>query len=540
MGRLTLIVGGQKSGKSSTAARLARDSGRDVVVLAPAEIGDDEMRERVDRHRRDRPPDWRTLETFDLAAALGSVRDDECVLVDALDTWLTHEMGRAGLWTDDDVAPLGAGGVAACEAVLGRIDTFVAAALGRSGPTLVVAGQPGVGLHPMSANGRRYVDLHGLALQRLGRAGRVMQVVAGVVHHVGATATEPLSPRPVDACALAETLRPVDDAAARRARRLHDQLAKPPGSLGALEELGARLAGVARSCPPPVPANPAVLIAAADHGVHEEGVTPWPREVTAAVVRAACDGGAVSRALADAHGVRLAVLDVGVAGELADHRALVRRRVRHATQNLRTQDAMTAGEAREAMDAGAACATALIDQGTDVLLLGEVGLANTTASACVVAALANSDAAAVTGRGSGADDTMFTRKREVVAAALRRLEGRQAPLEVLAAVGGLEHAALVGAMLASAHARVPVLLDGVATLAAALVGCRLRPALGGYLVASHRSVEPAADIALAQLGLAPLLDLGMRLGEGSGALVAWPLLRAAAAVLRDSARLADL
>ena len=541
MGAVTLIVGGQKSGKSSAAAKLAEDSGREVVVVAPAEASDDELRERIARHKRDRPAHWRTVETFDLEGALAQAPGEACVVVDALDTWLAHAMGQAGLWTDQDVAPLGPEGEAAAEGVLARVDAIVAAARARRGPLVVVAGQVGVGLHPHTANGRRYVDLHGLALRRLGAGAEVIETVAGRAHRVAAA--DPAAPATLpeaDALAMAARIAPVDADAARRARERHALLAKPPGSLGVLEETGARLAAIGGTCPPPVPRRPALLIAAADHGVHAEGVTPWPREVTAAVVRAAAQGGAVSRALAHDAEVRMVVLDVGVACPLDDHPALLRRPVRPGTRNLRVEDAMTPAEVRQAMDAGASCAAALLREGADILLLGDVGLGNTTPSACLIAAFTGADAAAVTGRGSGADDAMLAHKVQVVRDGLSRLGGAREPLAVLGAVGGLEHAALTGAMLAAASLRAPVLLDGVVTVAAALVACAVEPAVAGYLLAGHRSAEPAAAPALDQLRLSPLLDLALRLGEGSGALFALPLVRAAAVALRDTALLADL
>jgi adenosyl cobinamide kinase/adenosyl cobinamide phosphate guanylyltransferase len=176
---VTLIVGGQKSGKSSTAARLAAATGRAVVVVAPAGPSDEEMAERIARHRRDRPPEWTTVETFDLPAALNAAVDTACVIIDALDTWLAHTMSEAGLWTDDDVAPLGQHGQAAADSLLDEVTRIGALATSRGGDTIFVAGQPGFGLHPMSANGRRYTDLHGLSLQRLGAGARVLLVVAG-------------------------------------------------------------------------------------------------------------------------------------------------------------------------------------------------------------------------------------------------------------------------------------------------------------------------------------------------------------------------
>lgn len=179
MGELTLVVGGQKSGKSSTAAAMAAATGAAVVVIAPASPADEEMAERIVRHRRDRPSGWRTVETFDLAAALATVDDQSCVIIDAFDTWLAHAMGEAGLWTDADVAAWGDEGALAAEGVLAEVGALAAAARARGGATMVVAGQPGFGLHPMNANGRRYADVHGLSLQRLGTDSRVVLVIAG-------------------------------------------------------------------------------------------------------------------------------------------------------------------------------------------------------------------------------------------------------------------------------------------------------------------------------------------------------------------------
>jgi adenosyl cobinamide kinase/adenosyl cobinamide phosphate guanylyltransferase len=179
VGQVTLVLGGQKSGKSSTAARLATATGETVVVVTPAEPSDEEMVERIARHRRDRPAEWTTVETFALVAALTEADDAATVIVDALDTWLAHAMSAADLWTDDDVAALGEQGQAAAESILGDVSRIAAAAVSRTGETIFVAGQPGFGLHPMNANGRRYTDLHGLSLQRLAAGARVLLVAAG-------------------------------------------------------------------------------------------------------------------------------------------------------------------------------------------------------------------------------------------------------------------------------------------------------------------------------------------------------------------------
>ena len=317
-------------------------------------------------------------------------------------------------------------------------------------------------------------------------------------------------------------------------------LAKPPGSLGRLEGLSLQLAAVAGCCPPPVPVRPALLLAAADHGVHVQQVSAWPQALSTAIASGCVSGSSVAAVLAAASGVRLIVLDVGLMTPPAAGAGLRTGRVRAGTRDLLVEDAMTHAEAAQALLAGADTAGELLDDGADLLLLGEVGIANTTAAACLTGQLTGAPAAAVTGPGAGADAAALHRKATVVAAALTRVGPQPDPLRVLAALGGLEHAALVGAMLRAAAAGVPVLLDGVSATAAALVAVRLCPALPGYLIASHRSTEPAAGVALDHLGLAPLLDLDLRLGEGSGALLALPLVHAAAVVLGRTGLIGDL
>lgn len=340
---------------------------------------------------------------------------------------------------------------------------------------------------------------------------------------------------------LVAEIDPVDDDAAQAARHRHQTLLKPPGSLGRLEDLGVQLAAIAGRCPPPVPGEPAVVVAAGDHGVHARGVTPWPQQITAAMVEQFCAGRAAVNVLAHVAGARVSVLDVGVAHPVPDHPRLRRARVRDGTADLSAGPAMTREEAARAVLAGAGIVDELVAAGVDLLVTGDMGIANTTPSACLAAAFTGVSAAMVTGRGAGVDDDMFGVKVTVVEEALTRHQpDPEDPLGVLAAVGGLEHAALVGIMLASATERLPVLLDGVVSNTAALVAARLCPHLPGYLVAGHRSTEPAATAALDRIGLDPLLELDLRLGEGTGALLGVPLVIAAARVLSDMAELDDL
>lgn len=320
------------------------------------------------------------------------------------------------------------------------------------------------------------------------------------------------------------------------ARERQDQLTKPRGSLGRLEDLGVQLAAIAGRCPPPIPEFPAVVVAAGDHGVLSQGVSPWPKEVTAAMVASFCSGHAAVNALAKVVGAQVTVLDVGVATELPRHPRLRSAKVRSGTEDLTERPAMTREEAARAVLAGAGLASELISAGADLLVTGDMGIANTTPAACLIATFTGRSAAAVTGRGTGIDDATLELKVKVIDRALAlHAPDPDDPIGVLAAVGGLEHAALAGLILAGAAERVPVLLDGVNANAAALVAAALNPSVTQYAIAGHRSVEPGATVALETLGLEPLIDLSMRLGEGTGALLAVPIVRAAAAVLRDMA-----
>jgi nicotinate-nucleotide--dimethylbenzimidazole phosphoribosyltransferase len=353
--------------------------------------------------------------------------------------------------------------------------------------------------------------------------------------------TEPDGDPEAALAALAAAVPPADPQAATAARERHDELCKPPGSLGRLEELGVRLAASAGRCPAPVPERPVLVVAAGDHGVVARGASLWPSAVTAAMVGALCDGRAAANALAETVGAEVVVLDAGVAEPLAPHPRLRSAGVRAGTGDLTAGPAMTRSEACRAAVAGAALAAELAANGHDLLVLGDMGIGNTTAAACLVAAMTGAAPEAVAGPGAGGDAAHLRRKAGLIGAALGRHRPDPAdPLEVLARLGGLEHAALVGIALGAATARAPVLLDGVSTVAVALVAVAYAPALAGHLVASHLSSEPAARIGLGHLGQRPLLDLGMRLGEGTGGLLAVPLVRGAAAALARMGTLAEV
>lgn len=317
-------------------------------------------------------------------------------------------------------------------------------------------------------------------------------------------------------------------------------LATPPGALGDLGALAVRLAASTGRVPPPRFDDAAVVVCAGDHGVHAREVSPWPQAVTTAMAATVAAGRAGVSAIAAAAGARVAVLDVGMVEAAGPGAGVTDANVVRGTRDAVDEDALTRDEAGRAVLAGAAAADGAIDTGAQLLAVGDLGIANTTTSAVLVAACTGATAEQVTGRGTGIDDPMLARKTEVVGAIVERIDTDADGLDLLAAVGGAEHAALVGVLLAGAARRVPVVLDGVITDAAALVARRMATDVVDHLVAGHRSTEPGAAVALEALGLSPLLDLELRLGEGSGAALAIPLVRAAGLLLRDVATLEEL
>ncbi|HEV7173800.1 nicotinate-nucleotide--dimethylbenzimidazole phosphoribosyltransferase [Pedococcus sp.] len=329
---------------------------------------------------------------------------------------------------------------------------------------------------------------------------------------------------------------PLSAEAMAEADERQQQLTKPRGAMGALEELGTRLAGISGQCPPSVPEPVAVAIFAADHGVHAQGVSPWPQEVTAQMVGNFLAGGAAINVLGRQIGAEVNVVDVGVAADLPAAPGLMKRSVRRGTADFTSVPAMTLDEVQRAVDTGIEVARDLVAQGNRLLVAGDMGIANTTSSAALVSVFTGLDVEAVTGPGAGSDDRMLRHKQAVIRQALElHHPSADEPLAALAAVGGLEHAAIAGFLLGAAALHTPVVLDGVIACSAALVAHALAPEAVGYWVAGHRSSEPGASAALDHLGLKPLVDLDLRLGEGSGAALAVPLVQAAARLLGEMA-----
>ena len=341
---------------------------------------------------------------------------------------------------------------------------------------------------------------------------------------------------------MSHPVRPPSAPARTAAARRVALLAKPTGALGRLEDVAVWLAGCQDRCPPQPPRNVRAVVFAGDHGVAEHGVSAYPAAVTAAMVRQFHAGGAGVSVLAQQHEVHLRVLDLGVAEDLVDLPAHVRAfKVRRSSGPIHLTDALTADEVAAALAAGRAVAEQEVTAGADLLISGDMGIGNTTPAAALIAAVLGLPADELTGRGTGIDDDALARKVDLIDSALARAAGRfDDPADLLAALGSADIAASAAFMARAAQLGAPVLLDGVVSVAAALVADRLAPGAAQWFAAGHRSTEPAQSLALDKLGLVPMLDLGMRLGEGSGAVAAVPLVRSAALLLRDMAWLSDV
>ena len=332
------------------------------------------------------------------------------------------------------------------------------------------------------------------------------------------------------------TLAPVSEVARDAARAHQVELTKPRGSLGRLEDLAAWYAAARGAFPVEPPHRPALAVFLGDHGVVVEGVSAYGSQVTAAMACNVMSGGAAVSVLAQENGVALIAVDVGIAGDLSaaprePRVPLVSAKVRAGTRNLRVEPAMTRAETEAALAVGRRIAAEIHAAGTTLAGVGEIGIGNTTSGAALVACFASVAPAEACGRGTGIDEETLARKIRVVTEALaRHAPSPRDPVGALAAVGGLELAAMTGFLLGAAAHRIPVVLDGFLATASALVARAIDPGVVGYLLASHESAEHGARAALANLGLEPVLSLGLRLGEGTGALLAIELVRSAVAL----------
>ncbi|MBA5866121.1 MAG: nicotinate-nucleotide--dimethylbenzimidazole phosphoribosyltransferase [Nitrospira sp. CR1.3] len=334
-------------------------------------------------------------------------------------------------------------------------------------------------------------------------------------------------------------VRDVDDAIAIDTQRRLDRLTKPQASLGRLEELAVQYCTMTGERKPAVPRG-VVFTFAADHGVVDEGVSAYPRDVTAQMVMNFLRGGAGVNVLARHTGVDVRVVDIGVAHEFEPIAGLISRKLMKGTHNMAHEPAMSEATAEHAVMVGADLAAEAAREGIGLIGTGDMGIGNTTASAAITAAMTRSDVNHVTGQGTGIDEQGRRRKVEVIERALARHQpDPRNAMDVLAKVGGLEIAGMAGLILGAAAARVPVVLDGFIAGAAALIACGVQPRCRQYLIASHRSVERGHQVILQNLGLRPLFDLELRLGEGTGACLGMGLVQAAVKILTEMATFAE-
>ena len=358
-----------------------------------------------------------------------------------------------------------------------------------------------------------------------------------------------MSTSPVALTQTIERIRPADAHAMSRAEARQQNLTKPPGSLGRLEEVSVRLAGIFGTERPSV-GGKAVVIAAGDHGVVAQGVTGYPQEVTAQMALNFLAGGAAISVMSRRLGIRQIIVDAGVATDLPDHPELRSLKIGRGTADISQGPAMSGEQAIQCLEAGINLAVEVIESGVDLLATGDMGIGNTTASSAITAAATGFDPSQTTGSGTGRTLEELKHKVDVVQTALQVNgllpspsspldEGHKDGVDMLAKVGGFEIGVLAGVILGAALMRRPVLVDGFISGAAALVANALCPAACDYMLSSHLSAEQGHRIALNKLGLTPLLDLGMRLGEGTGAALAMPIVEAAAATLSEMATFAE-
>jgi nicotinate-nucleotide--dimethylbenzimidazole phosphoribosyltransferase len=334
-------------------------------------------------------------------------------------------------------------------------------------------------------------------------------------------------------------IKPLDKTAMLKAVERQDSLTKPAGSLGRLEAVSVQIAGI-QGKPLPQIKNKAVIVMAADHGVVAQGISAFPQEVTSQMVLNFLHGGAAINVISRQAGARVIIVDMGVAGKLEANPALLSRRVVAGTKDMSKGPAMTLLQAQQAVEAGIEIVNAECKKGLDLVATGDMGIGNTTASSAICAIMAGKNAAEVTGRGTGLDDKQLQNKIRVIneAITLNKPDAAKA-LEVLAKVGGFEIGGLAGVILGAAANRVPVVIDGFISGAAALIAAGICPQSRDYMIAGHCSVEPGHKIMLQHLGLKPLLDLEMRLGEGTGAALAMMLVETSVHILAEMATFAE-
>ena len=569
-GTRTLILGGVRSGKSEHGEALLRehDAVR-YIATGPATSSDADWVARVAAHRARRDRRYRTVETTDLATEL-SAAPTETTLIDDLGNWVAARIDAVNGWTDSSIS------------ITDDVAALAHAVAGFTGDLVIIS--PEVGLSPVAPTpaGRRFQDdlgaLNTAVAQVCDRvvlmvAGRVIELpdlselperselpehteasVATPVPTTPLTATPiatttvaatpiaatPINPTPIDPtdAEVFPTVVPPDIEVAEAARRHQLDLTKPAGSLGRLEELGVWVASCQSVCPPRPFSDPTVVVFAGDHGVAQGGVSAYPPEVTGQMVANIAAGGAAINVLARRAGASVRVVDMSVDADTAPE--LSRFKVRRSSGDLRVTDALTIAEARQALAAGRAIVDELVDAGADLLIAGEMGIGNTTPATVLIGTVTSHEPVVVVGRGTGIDDAGWIRKTAAIRDGMRRArKHRHDPLSMLAAIAGADLTAMAGFLTQAAIRRTPVILDGVVVTASALLAEQLAPGASTWWVAGHQSAEPAHALALEHLGLQPILELSMRLGEGSGAMAALPLVASAVDVMTSMATFSE-
>ncbi|WP_030171522.1 MULTISPECIES: nicotinate-nucleotide--dimethylbenzimidazole phosphoribosyltransferase [Actinomycetes] len=563
----TLILGGIRSGKSAFGEGLLPATGvRYIATAADPATGDPQWSQRIAAHRSRRPAGWQTVESADVAGRLRS-DPDVATLVDDLGGWISRQIDDVGGWDDDNFD------------LSDKIAEFVSAVADFTGDLVIISPEVGLSLVAPTPAGRLFQDQLGILNNAVAATcDRTVLVVAGKVLEIGdpqpaATRAVSAAPVPVEASTADDIeatsttpqtegsddsgqhaglgtasefelpeqfdfIAAPDRDAAIAARARQGELTKPTGSLGRLEEIAVWVASCQGACPPSPFGQPTVVVFAGDHGVARAGVSAYPPEVTAQMVANFTAGGAAVNVLARLHGAKVRVEDLAVDAETPE--AISRFKVRRSSGDLTIEDALTTEQTRAALAAGRAIADQEIDSGADLLIAGEMGIGNTTPATILVGLLTDNEPVVVVGRGTGIDDNGWIRKTAAVRDGMRRARPHgRVPLELLRTVAGAEITAMAGFLAQAALRRTPVILDGLVVTAAALVANDMAPGAREWWLAGHRSAEPAHSIALKQLDLEPLLDLSMRLGEGSGALTALPVVQSAVATLASMATFAE-
>ncbi|MEV0466485.1 nicotinate-nucleotide--dimethylbenzimidazole phosphoribosyltransferase [Nocardia tengchongensis] len=581
----TLVLGGARSGKSAYAEQLVASEAVRYVATAVADPADADFAERIAAHRARRPADWTVVEGDPVAAL---AEPAPATLIDDLGTWLTGRIDARAAWE----SPRGIVGP--------DVDALVTAVAGYSQRLIIVSPEVGFGVIPATASGRLFRDELGTLNQRLADvcdevflvvAGQPVRVkpdrasasaaaltdaattnapltaatsatgadltatqavsVAGATAAAGAVAdaaSEPASSAAAGDGAGPVLTKPVrisfgpvsgpDPIVWAAAEERQAQLTKPAGALGRLEKLANWVSACQGVCPPKQFERARVVVFAGDHGVARHGVSAYPSEVTAQMVANFLHGGAAVNVLARLADASVRVADIAVDGDTAPE--ISRHKVRRSSGSIDREDALSEAEVQAALAAGATIADEEIDSGADLLIAGDMGIGNTTPATVLIAAVTDTEPVVAVGRGTGVDDAGWIRKTAAIRDAMWRARPVvKDPVALLRTASGADLAAMAGFLARAAARRTPVILDGVVVTAAAVVADQLAPGARAWWVAGHRSSEPSHTIALKRLDLEPLVEMNMRLGEGSGAVAALPLLRAAVATLGEMATFAE-